>query len=311
LKVLFVGYGSIARKHHAALLRINPDAEVFALRSNNPSESIEGVTNVYEDDYRSYSYDFVIISNPTSKHFDAIYKMASLGKPLFIEKPPLHSIEQADELIKHVQDSGVKTYTAFNLRFHPVIEWLKANISGQDVLEFTAYCGSYLPEWRPGTDYRKSYSAIPELGGGVHLDLIHELDYITWLFGTPNFTTGVAGKYSSLEMSSYDSAHYLLTYPHCCGTISLNYFRRDPQRTFEIVTHEGSLRADLIQHQVIKSNGELVFSASIDLIGVYERQLRYFIQAVKNNSTLMNSLPESIETLKMCLNLNHHEQTKG
>ena len=86
------------------------------------------------------------------------------------------------------------TYTAFNLRFHPVIQWLKDNIESQNVIEVNAYCGSYLPDWRPDKDYRKIYSAQKELGGGVHLDLTHEIDFLLWVFGDPMSTMSTRRK---------------------------------------------------------------------------------------------------------------------
>ena len=51
--------------------------------------------------------------------------------------------------------------------------------------------GSWLPDWRPAVDYRPTYSARAELGGGVLLDAIHELDMLVWLLGaTPSTWSG-------------------------------------------------------------------------------------------------------------------------
>ena len=65
-------------------------------------------------------------------------------------------------------------------------------------------CSSYLPDWRPGVDYRTVYSAHKALGGGVTIDLIHEWDYLVDLFGVPQKLYNFKGTYSDLEIDSDD-----------------------------------------------------------------------------------------------------------
>ena len=96
-------------------------------------------------------------------------------------------LQGSETLVKRINQSNLLTYVACNLRFLECIQFLKERLDSQKkfVQEVNVYCGSYLPDWRPGKDYKTIYSAIKEKGGGVHLDLIHELDYIYWLFGKP------------------------------------------------------------------------------------------------------------------------------
>jgi predicted dehydrogenase len=186
MNVLIVGLGSIAQKHIAALSAAAQSFTVYALRASNPSGKVEGISNIYSlEELNNIPVDFAIISNPTSEHVNTILSLLSLKCPLFIEKPLYHQLDIEDVLNK-VKHSNILTYVACNLRFLDCLKYVKDKISKTEkrINEVNVYCGSYLPEWR-NCDYRTNYSAISKLGGGVHLDLIHELDYLYWIFGMP------------------------------------------------------------------------------------------------------------------------------
>lgn len=302
MKVLIIGLGSIAHKHINALLSIYPDSEILALRSGKTPNNHENVKNLYTISDVPDDIDFVIISNPTSGHYDAVKEVISLKKPLFIEKPSFLNIEQSSEISKLVEQHGLRTYTAFNFRFHPAIIWLKNHISRFRVLEVQAYCGSYLPDWRPNKDYRKVYSSINELGGGVNLDLIHELDYILWLFGEPKKSSVFTNKVSDLEISSNDVAHYYLQYPNMIASIILNYFRREAKRKIEIVTDTVTLTIDLLASEVMDSEGKVLFKDNASILETYTSQMRYFINQIKTDKPFMNDVFESSITLNYALN---------
>ena len=133
-------------------------------------------------------------------------------------------------LVQLVESNNIITYVACNLRFHPCIIYLR-NILSKNILiinEVNVYCGSYLPDWRPGVNIRTIYSSNPNMGGGVHLDLFHELDYTVWLFGHPKVSKSFLRSASSLNIDSIDYANYILEYNTFNANIILNYFRRKP-----------------------------------------------------------------------------------
>lgn len=304
MNVLIIGLGSIARKHISALNSLQIDFIIHALRSK-PNASIEdGVINVYDLDF-DISFDFAIISNPTHLHFEYIKKLAQKGIPLFIEKPAIHSVENADDLVKFIEYKKVVTYVACNLRFHPCITFLKNKLITENfkINELNVYCGSYLPDWRPGKDFRTIYSANAAMGGGVHLDLFHELDYTTWLFGLPNSSSSIIKNVSSLNIDAIDYANYSFQYLSYTANITLNYYRRKPKRQIEIVLEEDTWIVDLIKNEIKNDNEECLFKASnFNVMDTYSMQLAYFIDCLKNKNLPMNSLKESVEILKICLN---------
>lgn len=304
MKVLVIGLGSIARKHITALQSLKVDAEIYALRSNLNAVIEEGVENIYNLDNNTIAFDFAIISNPTHLHHEFIEKLAHKGIPLFIEKPAIHSLENVDKLVKLIEDKKTITYVACNLRFHPCLTFLKSKLEKEIVRinEVNVYCGSYLPDWRPGKDFRTIYSANPAMGGGVHLDLFHELDYTGWLFGTPNKSKSTFKNVSSLNIVAIDYANYILEYNDFTANIILNYYRRKPKREIEIVFDIDTWTVDLIKNGIKNDAGEYLFQAiDFNVKETYSLQLKYFIDCLNNKVVPMNALKESVEILKICL----------
>lgn len=305
MNILIVGLGSIARKHIAALQIMKADAKIYALRSNSNAETEAGIINVFDLDALEVPLDFAIISNPSNLHYDFIEILAKKEIPLFIEKPAVHSLEGTDELVDIIKEKQLPTYVACNLRFHPCIAFLKEKLeNGHDrINEVNVYCGSYLPEWRPGKDFRSIYSANASMGGGVHLDLFHELDYTTWLLGFPNKSTSVLRSVSGLEIDAVDYANFILEYDSFTASIILNYYRRKPKREIEIVFDTETLIVDIIKAEIRNDKGEYLLQASgFKIMDTYVAQLEYFIDCLKNYQAPMNSFKESLENLKICLN---------
>jgi predicted dehydrogenase len=302
MKVLIIGMGSIARKHIHALQKIDSNAIIYAMRSGQKDHyGIENIHNLFEWTDVPSDIDFILVSNPTSFHYETIQTAIKLNKPLFIEKPPLQSLEGSEELIKLISEQNLSTYVAFNMRFHPVITWLKENINVNDVVEVQAYCGSYLPDWRPGRNYKEVYSAQKAYGGGVHLDLIHEIDFIKWIFGKPHTSSGFISNVSHLEIDSSDCAHYWLSYPNYNISIILNYYRRVAKRQIEIVTHNDILLADLLNYTITNSKEELLFSCEPNVLISFEKQMQYFIESIQSNTEISSNFTAAIETLKISL----------
>lgn len=304
MKILIIGLGSIARKHIAALKSLNVNMNIYALRSDPNSEKEQEIENIYDLESLNISFDFAIISNPTHLHFEFIEKLAKLNISLFVEKPAVHTLQNVSSLISLIENRNIINYVACNLRFHPCIEFLKNKLDNEDIKinEVNVYCGSYLPDWRPNIDFRKVYSANASMGGGVHLDLFHELDYVSWLFGLPNKSRSTLRNVSSLNIDAIDYANYVLEYDTFTTNITLNYYRKKPKRTIEIVFDNDILEVDLINNKIININNEIVFEVpNFEIKKTYSFQLDYFMRCLKDKIEPMNSIKESVEILKIVL----------
>ena len=303
MKILIIGLGSIGKKHVVTLKSILKKVDIIALRSSKNAKKIPGITNVYSyKEIEKILIDFAIVSNPTYNHLETINNLIKFKVPLFIEKP-LNSSLDIEDLINVINSKKIYTYVACNLRFLDCIRFVKEKLS-QDLIdqinEVNVYCGSYLPDWRPNIDFRQTYSTNLKLGGGVHLDLIHELDYIYWFFGVPKEVFRRFKNQSSLKISTYDYANYLLDYERFSANIVLNYYRKDSKRSLELVFENETWCIDLIKNQVLKNN-QVIFSSQQNILETYQLQMQYFISNLKNNVKSMNTVNDAFEVLKICI----------
>ena len=194
LRVLVVGLGSIGRRHAANLRTLG----VTALAGYDPGASVpevEGLRRVESlADGLAWGPDAVLVATPTHLHIQTAAAAADRGCHVFIEKPLAATLEGIDVLRAAVRRGGLVTMVGCNMRFHPGPAEVKRLIDDGavgTVIAARIQTGSYLPAWRPSTDYRGSYSAHADQGGGAILDCIHELDLARWYFG-PGRVLGAA-----------------------------------------------------------------------------------------------------------------------
>lgn len=301
LKIAFWGLGSIARRHIRNLDEILRESgrqfsiDVFrhAPRPIEDPQIAPLVGGVYtEAELADKQYDIIFVTNPTSMHLNAVQVCAAHAKHLFIEKPVFSDCDVDISRLGLKQDSVY--YVACPLRYTGVLQYVKENIDPQSVFCARAISSSYLPDWRPDTDYRNTYSAHKALGGGVAIDLIHEWDYLTNLFGLPEQVHYVGGKYSDLEIDSDDLAVYMGIYPNRVVELHLDYFGRKTQRELMLFTKDDVIKADLTNCRVeyLRSGKTVDLTEPRDAF--QKRELRHFLEItqglIENDSTIGHGL---------------------
>ncbi len=199
--------------------------------------------------------DAVIVSNPTSLHVETACAALDAGAHVLVEKPLGHTLEHVPELLQSAR--GMVLMVGYNFRFHPGLrrmrELLHAGAIGRP-LSVRAAMGEYLPDWHPWEDFRQSYAGKRALGGGAVLTQSHELDAVCWMLGAPCAVTAVARRSGSLEIDAEDVAEIVLEWPNgAIGSVHVDYLRRPPQRSIEIVGEEGVLRWDYDDNRVLRS----------------------------------------------------------
>ena len=309
LKVCFVGVGSIASKHIVNLREIceaeNISLSIDALRRKSPDakeiyEAAKFIDNVYhEADELPDDYDVIFITNPTKLHVNTLIKVKEKAEFFFVEKP-VSTFEQLEEAEKFADSvESCKYYVACPLRYTDVIEYLSENVKEDEVVAVRSICSSYLPEWRPGTDYRQCYSANKSLGGGVAVDLIHEWDYLTFLFGFPQRVQSMFTKKSSLEMDVEDCALYLAEYENMTMELHLDYYGRKSIREVQIFTGEDTIVGDFINNRVayLKDGKVLEFAGTGK--DVSKRELLHFLDIISGKVDNDNNIENSIEVLRL------------
>lgn len=234
-KALIIGFGSIGKKHFEAL----KDLCQISIISSQKLD-LKGV-KVYESLEKAplKDFDYFIIANITSAHFETLKYLNSRlkDKIILVEKP----------LFKHYKNLNLQNevYVAYLLRFNPILKTLKKLIKPLNIYNVSIVCKSYLPFWRE-MDYKKSYSASKKQGGGVLLDLSHELDYAFWLFGSLKLLYAKSARLSELEISSDDFAFLCFEgKKKAFLSVELDYFSKFSQRQILIDAREVSMKADL------------------------------------------------------------------
>ncbi len=304
MNILFIGLGSIGSRHLRNITKLlkekHIDFKIEALRSTNRELSPDLASlidrQIYDFSQISNYYDIVFITNPTHLHFHALKQVQKLTKKIFLEKPVFDSLEV--NLQDIVFQNNTICYVAAPLRFTNVYSWIKNNIRDKKVYSARSICSSYLPEWRPAINYRNCYSAKKSQGGDIGLELIHEMDYITDLFGIPETIKMIAGHYSHLEITSDDIALYIAEYQDKLISIHLDYFGRIPKREIEIYCQDEVIVGDFINRQIIlKRSGEII-SLPEDRDNYQQKELEYFLTLDKNTENI-NTLNHAFDVLKL------------
>lgn len=246
MKVLIVGFGSIGKRH-------------FEVLSGMPEvESIDLVTRQSIKDKVCYSnleavesinqYDYFIIASETGKHYEQLKYLEDnvRDKPIFCEKPLFESK-------KDLEIKNNRVFVGYVLRYHPLLEKLNDLLRDEKILLVYAKCGQYLPSWRPDTDYRECYSARKEHGGGVLLDLSHEIDYVQWLCGQISELQSYQVKISDLEIDSDDLTTLIgRTSKNVFVNISMDYISKSTHRRLLVETLRHTYELDFVSNQLIK-----------------------------------------------------------
>jgi predicted dehydrogenase len=313
VKIVFFGLGSIGSRHARILLEEYAH-DVFAFRSHRANREVDDdlakIKEVHTwNEVEEIKPDVAFITNPTFLHIETAMKCASLGIKLFIEKPVDCTTRNLDALLEEVRKRQLVTYVAYNLRFHPVISFLREYVQSKRISHVSIYNSSYLPNWRPGQDYTKSYSVSKEKGGGVILELSHEFDYIEYLFGSVESIDGVFDKVSDIAGDCEDFLDAAINTERTYVNLHLNFCSFLTERTIKIDCDEQFISADLINGEVrfITVQSEAVEKYEADRNETFRKQIRYFFDNVDNNR-MMNNLFEASSLFRKILKFRNRLQ---
>jgi predicted dehydrogenase len=254
---LVIGLGSIGRRHVRLLRELGLDVGTVSRRKTGEEHCHASIAA----GLRATSARYVVIASETTVHREALIALADAGysgtvmveKPLFAAPAPLPA---------H-RFGGL--YVGYNLRFHPVLQAIQRLLAEEPAISAQIYVGQYLPDWRPGRDYRQTASATRASGGGVLRDLSHELDYMSWLFGPCRRVAALGGHMGPLDIDADDVQALLLSFERCAvATAQLNYLDRQSAREIVINTATRTIRADLLRGTLRVNNEETRFSLERD-----------------------------------------------
>ena len=245
MKILLIGFGSIARRHFKLLVDNPIVSEVNIVSRYSDSDQVlyKSLSDIPDD--KLQKYDVFFICSETHMHGEQLkYLDGKISNKTIVVEKPLSSV-------KMVYAPKNSVFVAYNMRFHPVIQKLNVMLSGQKILHFSARCGQFLPTWRTGSDYKKSYSYELNKGGGVLRDLSHEIDYTYWLCGDFKLKSALSGALSSLHTKSDDVTTILAESGDGAHIqIQMDYLSFRPKRNIEIQTDSITVYACLIENKI-------------------------------------------------------------
>lgn len=300
MKIIFFGLGSIGQRHAKILLEDYPH-KLYAFRSgidNNPNKlGIKELSSWAE--VEDLKPDIAFITNPTTLHIETAIKCAEIGCKLFLEKPIDKDLNGLDELLDIVRKKNLVTYVAYCLRFNPVIKKLKEYIDKGKVLHLRSVYTSFYPLWRSGKDYLKVYSAHADMGGGVILDLSHEIDYVSWMLGSVLKIEGNFSKRGKVTIDAEDWADILVSTESAPASIHINFFSQLKQRYIQIDFDSLTVIGDLINSEIKEYEGQkLIRNLKVNQNAQeYKDQIKYFFDNI-NNPIMMNNLVEAANLFK-------------
>jgi predicted dehydrogenase len=280
-----LGQGSIGRRHATLLRELRCEVVVFDPFAATVAEGVERADGIEE---ALAGADAVVVASPTSEHPGQVATVLAAGLPVLVEKPLATTAQEAARVVDLARQESTLLAVAMNLRFHPgprtVHEVIAGGAIGRPLLAHFTF-GSYLPNWRPGTDYRVGYSARRELGGGVLLDVIHEVDYASWILGPARAVSARVARVSDLEIDVEDAASLGLEFAGgAVASMDLDYLDRSYRRGCRVVGDTGTVDWDWARETVVVygPDGDAEERpAPSDVAPTYREQLAAFLAAIR------------------------------
>lgn len=315
---LVVGSGSIACRHIANLKTLFADCTVSCVSASGRTLNAKsvGADFVHQTWEQAKNSDptFAIVASPAPMHIKHAAELLRAGVPVLVEKPLADTLTSFNAERETFYANGDKVAIAYNMRFLPSSQKIKVlldeNIIGR-LHSVMIDVGQYLPDWRPGTDYKKNVSARRDLGGGVLLELSHELDYLTWLFGEFDIAYCIATNSGSLDIDVEDNVDAIFSRKNgMTVTLHMDFLQRTVSRRCKIIGETGTLIWDLMQNSITlytPKNQEMTLYSDpkYDRNSMYLDELQHFAEVAEGKSKPMVDVPQALYTLGLIEALKH------
>lgn len=310
-RCLVVGSGSIARRHIANLRQLLPQADVACVSASGraiaPGETLATVGLASFDEALAWEPELAVVASPAPLHLDHAVALLETGIAVLIEKPLSDSLARHEALAARLAPWRERIEVAYNLRFLSSCRRMQTLLQEQVVGHLHSIhidLGQYLPDWRPGSDYRRNVSANRSLGGGVLLELSHEFDYLTHLFGRFDRAFCVTGQSGALEIDVEDRADILLTRGDgLVAQLHMDFLQRKATRRCKVIGGHGNLLWDLVGNSITLETGsgeKVLFSEpEVDRNAMYLELLRGFIDLAQGRAVPRIAYEDGLAVLTM------------
>ena len=300
-KVLFIGLGGAGQRHLRVISKLSPNSIYLAFRTTNKTPLLRANFTVDQDNSIKDSYslrivetfekgllerpELVVISTPTSLHMNFALKAVRSGANVLVEKPFSHNLEQFSELKIAALENNVQVLTSFQRRFNPNFQTIKQYLNENKIGKITAVVfnvSSYLPDWHRYEDFRNMYASKTELGGGVLLTEIHEVDLCFWFFGLPKSVFCMGGSFSDGDLPVEDTVTMILDYQNFIVTLNISFMQKKTRREMYLYGSKTSFewqetrnQLKIIDHTTgLEEAREVEFSSPDELFEIQYKSLK-------------------------------------
>ena len=308
--VAIVGLGSVGKRHLRLLKELRPTVEAVVVRSASSPPCQEELLASRRVETVSQALDCgvqaAIIASPAPLHVPQAMEFAAGGCHMLVEKPLSARGIDAGALCEVVRNAGIVACVGYVLRFDPAAakfaELLNTGAVGRP-LNARISCSSYLPDWRPGQDYRLAVSSQAILGGGVLTELSHELDYADWFFGPFDHVSCALSNSGVLDVDVPDSADLILKSSEGLPvSIHLDFNTLTVRRSCTVVGTQGELAWNVATGSVSLHRlhgGSAVWDMSTDRDSLYTKQLTHFLSCIESHESPTVDLDQGERILRI------------
>lgn len=310
MRALVVGTGSAGRRHAGNLLRLGIGVEICSEWRCVAEYDCDGTSlPVYHDYTTALATQpaLVVIANPTHLHAEYAIAASGRGCHVYLEKPAARTAREAEN-IRAAMGGSTVVAVGNQQRFNECLERLREIVTSGSlgrIIHVQHNMGEYLPDYHPGEDYRRGYAARAEMGGGVLLTQIHDLNLVHWLFGDVGTVFAAGGRTSDLDIDVEDNVSAALTMAD--GTqvaLHMDYLQRPKRRTIAVLGERASVVWDYYANTLtsIDPNGtpqEIGPRAPLDRNRMFVRAMEDFLRAAAGGPPPRTTLDDAIRDLQV------------
>ena len=309
MKISILGCGSIGTRHAKNLLELGYSVNYIfdPIRNNSEilSKKIGGEIIDNQEECILLS-DIVFICTPPNTHTELLKFSIDNGKHIFCEKPISNSRNNLVNILKKADKNNLKIVVGYMLKFHPGLKTIKNMIdSGKigNILGGQVNFGYFLPYWRSNYDYKKNYFGKSSEGGGIILELSHELDYVRWIFGEIKSVTAVSAHISDLEIETDDYAEIILeTNKKNIINIHLDCLEQNYRRNCHIIGTKGSIEWDFNgKIKIVTPKNTEEINTNFEINDLYLEELQSFLSQIDSPQINVNNGWEALKTLDLAI----------
>ena len=311
---LIIGFGNMGQRYAKLLTNLCPNLSIYVLTKNpSHSQSIE-FSHInfiaHLDQLHCLIPKFCIICTPSSQHLLDLLSVSKYSIPVLIEKPICSGSQMDFELLrtKLIDYDWNNTVVAYLLR-HSIAATQIQNIIREKTLgtliDAQFYCGSWLPDWRNGSSFLNSISAKPETGGGVLLELSHEIDFAIYVLGQMSLSYGCICSDVVFNLRVEEQSTIILkTKNNRSCIISLNFCSQPSCRQYSIRFSKGQISWDLVNRRSLVTSFDdtpIVSICTETIADLFLQQLKSFLSFVYccDRSPCLCSFSQSMDVVSL------------